>query len=310
MSRPIAVFTGIFVFAVGALAEAQVLGVFRWQSQPFCNVLTLTVAQQGGQFLLTGSDDLCGAGVAPVTGTAVVSGASVAMGMTVSLPSGAGAHLTATLALATVSGPWQDGDGRTGTFQFLAGAGTGGAPRPAPASAAVILSTQLSPTIFAGTGSAATVAHSDHTHDARYAPRLMRSLVSAWRLAFLGSETLGSINGCATSVTSNSTGFVPIDVPSGATVTSLVARVFDGTAGSYTLSWSVDTVQPTASISTPLASANGGGQTVATVTHTLTPASPLTMAPGQTLRLSFATGGSFANGLCSVELNYTLPPAS
>jgi hypothetical protein len=43
--------------------EAQTaLGTFRWQLQPYCNVLTVTVVQQGGQYHVDGTDDLCGAG--------------------------------------------------------------------------------------------------------------------------------------------------------------------------------------------------------------------------------------------------------
>ncbi len=55
-----------FALALGALlpgasASAQTLGTFRWQLQPFCNVLTVTVVQQGGHYQLYGTDDLCGA---------------------------------------------------------------------------------------------------------------------------------------------------------------------------------------------------------------------------------------------------------
>lgn len=310
MTYRLVLFTVALLVNAAATASAQVVGTFRWQTQPYCNVITLTVVRQGGQFLLNGRDDLCGAGVAPITGTAIATGANVAMGMTAALPGGAGVHLTAMVALATVSGSWQDADGRTGTFQFLAGPGTGGSPRPAPASAATIFSTQLSPTIFAGTGSAQTIAHSDHTHDARYAPRSVTMQISGLGLTFLGSTTLGTANGCATSINTAGTGYLTLDVPFGATVTSLVARVWDGNLATYQLRLRLDAVVPTGLTSTEVASASGGGLTFATVAHTLTPASPLTIAPGHSMSLSFETGGSFANGLCSVELNYTLPPAA
>lgn len=157
----------LVVLLAGVSAEAQVIGTFRWQTRPACNLITLTVVQQGGMFQLTGSDDLCGAGAAPVTGTAVPAGGGIALGMSVALPSGRAAHLTATITLATVSGTWTDADGNTGPFAFT-GASNGGAPRPAPTTSALILPGQLAPAVFGGTGSATTVARSDHAHDDRY----------------------------------------------------------------------------------------------------------------------------------------------
>lgn len=114
-----------------APSQAQVVGTFRWQTRPSCNLITLTVVQQGGMYQLTGADDLCGSGAAPVTGTAVVTGGGVALGMSVALPSGRAAHLTATIGLPSVSGTWTDADGNTGPFVFT-NVANGGAPRPAP----------------------------------------------------------------------------------------------------------------------------------------------------------------------------------
>ena len=55
-------------------ASAQPLGTFTWQLQPFCNVLTLSVVQQGPVYLLDGYDDLCGDPVrAPASGIATPS---------------------------------------------------------------------------------------------------------------------------------------------------------------------------------------------------------------------------------------------
>ena len=36
-------------------ADAQSLGTFRWQLQPFCNVVTVNVIQQGAVYTLDGS---------------------------------------------------------------------------------------------------------------------------------------------------------------------------------------------------------------------------------------------------------------
>lgn len=130
------------ILAVGALLalcsplEAQVIGTFSWQTQPFCNVITVTVIQQGGQYLLVGADNLCGAGSAPVTGTAVpVAGGDVAFGLTVVPSSGRATHIAATISLASLSGSWSEEGGSGGTFAF--GGNLAGSARPAPVGPAV-----------------------------------------------------------------------------------------------------------------------------------------------------------------------------
>ena len=151
-----------------APAVAQIIGSFGWQMQPFCNVVTLTVVQAGPVYQLIGTDNLCGTGVAPVGGSAVpgADGLTVAMGLTVSMPSGRSEQVTATISLGSLSGTWSDADGRSGSFVF--GAASGGPPRPEPAGSSTIVVSQLSPTVYAGTGSATTLARSDHVHDERY----------------------------------------------------------------------------------------------------------------------------------------------
>ena len=49
---------------LGGVASAQPMGIFRWQQQPSCNVLTVSVVQAGSVFHLDGVDDQCGAGTA------------------------------------------------------------------------------------------------------------------------------------------------------------------------------------------------------------------------------------------------------
>lgn len=150
-------------------ARAQVLGVFRWQTQPYCNLVTVTVIQQGPTYQLTGNDNLCGAPqFAPVTGTATLNpDGSISLGFDVIMPSGAAAHVSATVNLSNVSGTWTDADGNTGPFVFNP-PGVSGSPRPAPVRAVAITSAQLAPSVFAGSGSATTIARSDHLHDDRY----------------------------------------------------------------------------------------------------------------------------------------------
>jgi hypothetical protein len=54
-------YASLLVVAAAESADGQTLGTFRWQLQPYCNVLTLTVTQVGGIYRLEGTDDRCGA---------------------------------------------------------------------------------------------------------------------------------------------------------------------------------------------------------------------------------------------------------
>lgn len=126
----------IAVLTVAHTASAQPLGGFRWQLQPYCNVLTLNVTQSGAIYTLDGVDDQCGAGQkASVVGTAFLNpDGTVGMGLTtVIAPGGAPVHIDARIGLASLAGPWRDSAGNGGTFAFTPGAGTGGALRPVTA---------------------------------------------------------------------------------------------------------------------------------------------------------------------------------
>ena len=134
MARPFA--RAALVVAATALtssaAEAQSLGTFRWQLQPFCNVVTLSVTQNGSVFRLEGTDDQCGAGgSASVTGTAFQNpGGGIGFGLNiVSAPGGAPIHVDATVSLPSLSGTWRDSAGSSGNFVFTPGAGSGGSAR-------------------------------------------------------------------------------------------------------------------------------------------------------------------------------------
>lgn len=124
--------------AIGALlatalpASAQPLGVFRWQLQPYCNVVSLTVSQSGGIYTLDGTDDQCGVSPASVTGIAFFkSDGSIGFGLTVvSAPGGAPVHVDAGISFPSLGGTWRDSGGRQGAFVLTPAAGTGGSPRP------------------------------------------------------------------------------------------------------------------------------------------------------------------------------------
>jgi len=131
------VMLAVFVSGVSMVApvSAQPLGTFRWQLQPYCNVISVAVVQQGGQYQLDGIDDQCGAAqAASVRGLAFLNpNGSIGFGLTiVTAPGGTPVHVDATIVLATLSGTWRDSAGNTGSFIYTPGAGTGGGPRPVP----------------------------------------------------------------------------------------------------------------------------------------------------------------------------------
>ena len=117
----------------GSLA-AQPLGTFTWQLQPFCNVVTVNLTQQGAVYTMDGFDDQCGAAQrAALVGLATPNtDGSIAVGLNiVTAPSGRGVQVAARFTLPSANGTWSDSAGNSGTFGF--GANTGGSPRPAPA---------------------------------------------------------------------------------------------------------------------------------------------------------------------------------
>jgi hypothetical protein len=117
-----------------ALSLAQPLGTFRWQVQPYCNILSIAVVQQGGLYLLNGNDDQCGAPQqASVVGLAFQNpDGTIGFGLTVvTAPGGSPVHIDATISIATLGGTWRDSNGNNGTFVFTPGPGIGGSPRPA-----------------------------------------------------------------------------------------------------------------------------------------------------------------------------------
>jgi hypothetical protein len=166
------------VFPV-TLADAQTIGTFRWQLQPFCNILTLAVTQIGAVYRVEGTDDQCGAGSrASAIGTAFPnSDGSIGMGLNIVVaPGGIPLHVDATLSLSNLSGTWRDSAGSSGPFVFTPGAAVPGGPRPGGLAAVTGIAAGAGLTgggtagtvslavSFAGSGAAATVAHSDHTH--------------------------------------------------------------------------------------------------------------------------------------------------
>jgi hypothetical protein len=136
MISPRCLVAGAVLIGMVGDADAQPLGTFRWQLQPFCNVVTMAVTQNGAVYRLEGSDDQCGGGAdkASVTGTAFPNAdGTIGFGLNiVTAPGGRPLHVDAEINLGTFSGTWRDSAGATGTFAFTPGAGSGGSPRPLP----------------------------------------------------------------------------------------------------------------------------------------------------------------------------------
>lgn len=115
--------------------SAQTVGTFRWQLQPFCNVVTVSVLLDGGVYTLDGYDDQCSASDhASVVGTAFLNpDGSVGMGLSaMTAPGPAPVAVQARVQLATASGTWHDSVGNSGAFVLTPGPGTGGPLRPVP----------------------------------------------------------------------------------------------------------------------------------------------------------------------------------
>jgi hypothetical protein len=122
------------VFFTIASVSAQPIGTFRWQIQPYCNLITVQVVQTPSGYTLDGSDNRCGAAQsASVVGLAFLNpNGTVGFGLTSVLPGGTPIHTEATIVLSTLSGTWRDSAGNSGNFVFTPGSGAAGAPRPVP----------------------------------------------------------------------------------------------------------------------------------------------------------------------------------
>ncbi len=140
MTRALPVFLALAaIVALAERAQAQPLGTFRWQLQPFCNVVTVSITQNGSLYTADGFDDQCGAPQrAPLVGLGTPNpDGSIGFGFNVvTAPGGRGVQIDARISMAGLSGPWTDSAGNSGTFAF--NASTGGSPRPAPATGATI----------------------------------------------------------------------------------------------------------------------------------------------------------------------------
>lgn len=97
-------------------ADAQVLGTFQWQLQPYGSVLHLTITQVGHLFRLEGVEAQCGGNASlPVTGLAAPqANGDLILGMTTINERGKGIHTRATITAGQgFSGFYSDNAGNT-----------------------------------------------------------------------------------------------------------------------------------------------------------------------------------------------------
>lgn len=127
----------LFAFAAPDAANAQVLGTFRWNTAPYCNVMVLTVTRVGTIYRLEGYEEQCGNNPAqPIWGTGIVLESGMIMfglDQVMTLGSVRPVALRAFLAPWDLSGTWSDSVGSEGAFRFNPPSVSGG-PRPVPAS--------------------------------------------------------------------------------------------------------------------------------------------------------------------------------
>ena len=121
LTRPsIVLCVSIIAGATVDVAQAQPLGSFTWQLQPFCNRVTVNVRQDGAVYTLDGFDDLCGAPQrAPLVGLATPNpDGTIGFGLNIVLPDGQNGSVEARITLPGLSGTWRDAGGNIGAFAF------------------------------------------------------------------------------------------------------------------------------------------------------------------------------------------------
>jgi hypothetical protein len=134
MSRLFLFVLTLVAIVVASSAEAQVLGTFRWRTEPFCNVLNVTVEQVGAVYAIDGFDEQCGGNPRlPVHGIAVAQpNGTITLGLSVVTSPGTPTpvNLQAFISPGVFSGNWRDSAGNNGAFTFNPQGPLSGGPRP------------------------------------------------------------------------------------------------------------------------------------------------------------------------------------
>lgn len=238
--------TAGLMLAVAAEVGAQSLGTFTWQQQPYCNLITVNVVQQGSVYQLDGYDDQCGAGArASVTGMAFPNpNGTIGIGLTVVTSSSATAaplHLSASLTLPSVNGTWKDSTGGTGSFVYYAGGAVTGASRPTPVTAfpsglSVSNNTITNVAAPVNASDAATKGYVDggvattRTYALGLASRSIN--IGAYAATADGATTLAY--GCRQLPSAGGFAFIDLPVPAGARIGAVRAKYADSSSSDLT----------------------------------------------------------------------------
>ncbi|HUU33433.1 MAG TPA: hypothetical protein VMW48_05180 [Vicinamibacterales bacterium] len=109
------VLAALILVATSASAQAQVIGTFHWQLQPYGSVLNLTITQKGNLFVLEGLESQCGNNLSlPVTGIAIPqANGTIFFGVTSINENGRGLHTRAYMNTSNFGGTWSDNAGNT-----------------------------------------------------------------------------------------------------------------------------------------------------------------------------------------------------
>ena len=152
-------------------------------------------------------------------------------------------------------------------------------------------------------------AATGHLHDDRYVKRIRTLQLDGTALEPLGSATdVGFVNGCVGIISGTRSGWVPIPVEAGSTITAARAYIWDDTiAQGYTVELLRRTRTATGTTLFPLATASGGAQSVAVVTHALVPAQPEVVDVGETIVVSLQSVSPSVNALCQLEVDVVAP---
>ena len=305
------------VLGAAQLSSAQAIGTFRWQQQPYCNVVTLSVVQAGGIYQVDGFDDQCGAGTrASASGLAFPNpNGTIGFGLTlVTTPGGIPLHIDATIALANLSGTWRDTSGATGAWTFTQGAPVAGAARPVPRAS-------FPAGLSAGGTTITNVAAPVNATDAAtraYVDTTARSLasltmnVSAYN-GRVGSGTAGDVaagclrfNGAAGAQMQ-----LDLPLPFGAVPTAVAVKYIDSSTSTFTLAvrtYSVqDGVDRQDNSAGSHSSTNSAGQGIRVQSIATPGAAAVSTSRGYYL---IVTAPSYANGdlgFCGAQVTYTLP---
>lgn len=253
-------------------AAAQPIATLRWQLNPYCNVVTLTISQSGSIYRLDGTDDQCGAATkASVAGVAYINpDTTIGFGFAiVGSPGAAPAHISANVTFPSLNGTWRDSGGNSGTFVLTPGAGIGGSPR---------------------TGATREVS------------------VPAFEAMVAGGSTSLAPGGCTALSSSSSTFlFAGLSLPVGAVITEIQVKLTDLSSAAMTARLFSDNhpdggARITAAESDPLLSTDG----VRVVALSLNPNASVPVSSTRTYHLEVTTTGPYTGELsyCGAVVRY------